>query len=223
MQGSEPLEFGQYYHIYNRGINGCDLFTSEENYQYFLNLYEKHIDPIAETFAWVLMPNHFHILIRLKDEICYKYTNANRSIDAVRFNEIKWETKNLSASARPDSVKIPKPHLHFSHFFNAYTKNLNKRNKRHGSLFERAFKRKLISDEAYFKNLVLYIHCNPVHHGFCEHPIEYGWSSYLSCISSKCTKIRREVVLEWFYDKENFEYCHEQLMPVDEMEEYLEL
>ena len=97
MQGSEPLEFGQYYHIYNRGINGCDLFTSEENYQYFLNLYEKHIDPIAETFAWVLMPNHFHILIRLKDEICYKYTNANRSIDAVRFNEIKWETKNLTA------------------------------------------------------------------------------------------------------------------------------
>jgi len=67
MQAIYPLETGRYYHIYNRGINSCDLFTEEDNYNYFLNLYEKYIDPIADTFAWVLMPNHFHILIKLKE------------------------------------------------------------------------------------------------------------------------------------------------------------
>ena len=223
MQALDSLEFGQYYHIYNRGINGCDLFTSEENYHFFLSLYEKYIDSIADTFAFVLMPNHFHILIKLKDGICYKHKKANRSMDAVRFSEIKWETKNLSASASPDRVIIPNPHLHFSHFFNAYTKYINRRNNRHGSLFERAFKRKLITDETYFKNLVLYIHRNPVNHGFCEHPIEYAWSSYLTCISPKPTNIRRDTVLEWFLDKENFEYCHKQSLQVDELEEWLEI
>ncbi len=223
MQALDALEFGHYYHIYNRGINGCDLFTSEENYQYFLSLYEKYIDSIAETFAFVLMPNHFHILIKLKDDICYKHKNANSSMDAVRFSEIKWETKNLSASESAESHIIPNPHLHFSHFFNAYTKYINRRNKRHGSLFERAFKRKLITDEIYFKNLVLYIHRNPVIHGFCEHPIEYAWSSYLTCIGSKPTKIMRDDVIQWFCDKENFENCHKQSLPIDELEEWLEI
>lgn len=191
MQALDALEFGQYYQIYNRGINGCDLFISEENYQYFLSLYEKYIDPIAETFAWVLMPNHFHFLIKLKGK------------------------KDLSG--------LKPPHQYFSNLFNAYTKAANKRNNRQGSLFERPFKRKLIDDETYFKNLVLYIHRNLVNHGFCEHPLEYGWSSYLTCISAKPTKIMRDDVIQWFCDKENFEYCHKQTLAVDGIEEWLGL
>lgn len=46
-----PLENGKYYHIYNRGNNGIDLFYDKENYLHFLKLYQKYIDPIAETFA----------------------------------------------------------------------------------------------------------------------------------------------------------------------------
>ena len=220
----EPLEPGKYYHIYNRGINGCDLFLDENNYSHFLNLYEKYIDPIADTFAWVLMPNHFHLLVRIKDNICYKYSNADRSNDAVRFDEIKWETTNLSASnpdASGDSDKIPKPHLHFSHLFNSYTRYINKKTDRHGSLFERPFKRKLIENENYFRQLVLYIHNNPIHHGFCEHPLEYGWSSYLSCVSSKPTKLKRKETLDWFDDQENFIYLHKKAVEVMRIEEWL--
>ena len=147
MQAISTLEFGKYYHIYNRGINSCDLFTEEDNYSYFLSLYDKFINPIADTFAWVLMPNHFHLLIRIKE--------ANE-IDLTGF-------QNLSG--------LKPPHQYFSNLFNAYTKAINKRNKRHGSLFERPFKRKLIKDEDYLKQLVLYIHNNPVHHGFCSHPL----------------------------------------------------
>lgn len=221
MQSISSLEPGRYYHIYNRGINGCDLFTEEDNYNYFLNLYEKYVNPIADTFSWVLMPNHFHLLVRIKDNICYKYSNADRSNDAVRFEKIKWETINLSASKGSDSVKIPKPHLHFSHLFNAYTKYLNKITDRHGSLFERPFKRKLIEEESYFKQLVLYIHNNPVHHGFCSHPLEYGRSSYLTCLSHKPTKLKREKTLEWFNDKANFKYMHNKAVEVMEIEEWL--
>jgi hypothetical protein len=51
-----PLVPGTYYHIYNRGNNGENLFLEKRNYPYFLSLYEKHIGPIADTFAFCLEP-----------------------------------------------------------------------------------------------------------------------------------------------------------------------
>ena len=62
-----PLVPGQYYHIYNRGINGEVIFREERNYPYFLQLYAKYITPIAETYAYCLLSNHFHFLLRLND------------------------------------------------------------------------------------------------------------------------------------------------------------
>ena len=52
------LEFGKVYHIYNRGVNKCNLFYNNGNYRYFLHLYEKYIDPVSDTFAWALLKNH---------------------------------------------------------------------------------------------------------------------------------------------------------------------
>lgn len=68
MQKTEPLQHGKFYHIYNRGINRGDIFFEPDNYEYFIKLYENHIDPIADTYAWCLMRNHFHFLVRIKDE-----------------------------------------------------------------------------------------------------------------------------------------------------------
>ena len=88
MQKFEPLLHGQYYHIYNCGINGDALFREKTNYEYFLRLYEKYIGPVTDTFAGCLMGNHFHLLVRIKEEKeigFYIPLNANRSTDAVRF------------------------------------------------------------------------------------------------------------------------------------------
>ncbi|GAF02870.1 hypothetical protein [Saccharicrinis fermentans] len=46
-----PLEPDQFYHIYNRGINGCAIFKETTNYEHFLRLYDKYISPVAKTFA----------------------------------------------------------------------------------------------------------------------------------------------------------------------------
>jgi putative transposase len=163
------LKQGGYYHIYNCGINGCNIFKDKFDYEHFLCIYEKYINPVADTFAWVLMGNHFHLLVRVKENIVYKYLNSDKSIDADRFQELKWETQELPIHTNSDSFKQVNPTLHFSHLFNAYSKFFNKKYNRQGSLFERAFKRKLINSNDYFRQLVLYIHNNPVHHGFCEH------------------------------------------------------
>ncbi len=61
-----PLLEGHFYHIYNRGNNGENLFIEEHNYLYFLQLYSHHIFPIADTYTYCLMRNHFHLLIRIQ-------------------------------------------------------------------------------------------------------------------------------------------------------------
>ncbi len=194
MQITEPLEFGKYYHIYNRGINSENIFKENRNHEYFLILYNKHIDPIAETFAWCLLKNHFHLLVRIKT-----------------FEEISKAKKIIS------------PHQSFGNLFNAYTKAINKGYNRHGALFERSFKRKLIDNESYLRSVIKYIHYNPVNHGFCEHPIEYPWSSYLTCVSEKPTKLKREKVISLFENIETLKAFHNQRENFDSIENSLNL
>ena len=67
MQKVIPLEPGKYYHIFTRGNNREDIFPEEKNYAYFLQLYRNHISSIADTFAYCLLKNHFHFLIRIKE------------------------------------------------------------------------------------------------------------------------------------------------------------
>lgn len=200
MQEIETVDFSNYYHIYNRGINGENLFKEALNYEHFLNLYNIHIDPIAETFAWCLLKNHFHLLVRIKT-----------------FEEI------IQSQEEHELKKVIAPHQSFGNLFNAYTKSINKRYKRHGSLFERPFKRKLIDDDKYLQAVIKYIHYNPVNHGFCDHPIEYAWSSYLTCVSNKTTKLKRNKVISIFDDLSNFKLIHNQRENSEDIELYLNL
>jgi len=62
-----PLQPGRFYHIYNRGNNGENLFIEERNYRYFLQLYIQHVHPVVDTYAYCLLRNHFHLLVRIKD------------------------------------------------------------------------------------------------------------------------------------------------------------
>ena len=62
------LEPGKYYHVYNRAKNGEPLFEDEGAYRFFLKLYQAHICPIAETYAYCLLSDHLHFLIRIRDD-----------------------------------------------------------------------------------------------------------------------------------------------------------
>jgi putative transposase len=62
-----PLQSGIIYHIYNRGVNSEAIFREKRNYVYFINLYARHIQSVADTYAFCLLPNHFHLLIEPKE------------------------------------------------------------------------------------------------------------------------------------------------------------
>lgn len=66
----------------------------------------------------------------------------------------------------------------FSNFFNAYAKAFNKSTGRTGSLFEKHFKRKKITNEEYLRNAIIYIHKNPENHKVVSDFSDYNFSSY---------------------------------------------
>ncbi|MFW5645126.1 MAG: transposase [Bacteroidota bacterium] len=186
------LECDSYYHIHNRGINSCNLFRENENYEHFLRLFNRYIIPVAKCFAWVLMGNHFHFFVRI-----------NKEKDILNYQEIA----RLSKMRANDRV-----YQQFSNLFNAYTKAFNKRYDRTGSLFEHPFRRKKVENRIYFQQLVLYIHMNPVNHGFRDHPLEYPWSSFHEFISQKSTNLDKKKVFGWFNKKEDFKAMHDEMV-----------
>lgn len=183
-----PLEKGNYYHIYNRGNNGIDVFFDTDSYYYFLKLYDKYISPIADTYAWCLLKNHFHLLV---------YTRMD--------HEIVNEKLEYSTIQKPKIIETSKQ---FDFLFNAYTQAINKKFNRTGGLFEKPFERKKITSEKYLQNLICYIHNNPVQHGFVKQMNLYPWSSYDSILSEMPTKIKRKEILELYGNKEEFISYH---------------
>ena len=166
---------GAIYHIYNRAIGEENLFREERNYQYFLDKYYYHLESTVDTYAYCLLRNHFHLMVRVKG--------------------------NLSSMAVSHK---------FSNFFNAYSKAFNKTYGRRGGLFQRPFKHKEVTNEKYFTELLLYIHLNPVKHGFVKDAHEWRYSSLCEYhLGGRIDNILREEVLNWFGGIIEFENAHQ--------------
>jgi REP element-mobilizing transposase RayT len=196
-----PLEKGNYYHIYNRGNNSIDVFFDAESYYHFLRLYDKYISPIADTYAWCLLKNHFHILVYLRLD-----------------NEIDFEKLEYSTI---ENLKVIEPSKQFGFLFNAYTQAINKKFNRTGGLFEKPFERKLITSDTYLKNIIHYIHNNPVQHGFVKQMSLYPWSSYDSIISDKPTKLKRKEIIAIYGGKDEFVDYHNNNLNINEITNFI--
>ena len=96
----------------------------------------------------------------------------------------------------------------FSDLFNSYAKAYNKSYGGMGSLFVSNFKKKLVDNDSYLRAVFLYIHRNPVHHGFCRKIDDWNHSSYHDYLSDDETEIDREFGLDLFGGREAFMVAH---------------
>ena len=149
MANREPIEIGEWYHCYGRGVDKRKTFLDKRDYERFLlsmflgnsnksvrvsnfgKQSHKFIfentdrgENIVEIGAFCLMPNHFHILIK----------------EIVDNGIARFMQKLMTG----------------------YTMYFNKKNERAGALFSGTFKSKHINDDIYFKQVVSYIHLNPL-------------------------------------------------------------
>jgi len=155
----DPFITGEYYHLYNRGVDKRVIFKSKNDYERFLmllfvsnsNLKSFRLDnlvnrqhkifnevlildkgeSIVSIGAWCLMTNHFHLLVR--QEVDGGITKFMRKLGV------------------------------------GYSMYFNIKYQRAGALFGGLFKSKLIgTDDNYMRQLFGYIHINPLEIEFPE-------------------------------------------------------
>jgi len=180
------------YHVYNRANGSERIFLTEENYRFFMEKFNLYIQPFAEVYCYCLMPNHFHFLLRIKSE---KLISAELAQKEINSNNLE---KLISKQ--------------FSKLFSCYTQALNKQTGRKGSLFMKNFKRKRVMFDSYFRNLVFYIHHNPLESGICESLEDYPYSSYDAIIHNIGDFVLRDELISYFEGLENFKKFHQKGM-----------
>ncbi len=155
-------EPGEIYHVYNQGNNRQKIFFNRDNYLFFINKMRVHLTDHCDFLAWCLMPNHFHWLIKVK----------NQELEV---------GKGSKDSPLQDSV--PPINRSLSVLLSSYTKAINKSHGRCGSLFRSKTKaKKLNPDKAKNNNYplicFLYIHQNPLRADLVSKLEDWEYSSY---------------------------------------------
>ncbi len=196
-----PLQAEQTYHIWTHANGSESLFRCKENFRYFLERYRYHVHPVVETFAYCLMPNHLHLMVRVRKEEELRAFFLNKIKDKPISPPYPTGFENLSGMVSQQ----------FSNLFNSYTKAYNKLYERKGSLFTRSFNRKNITSDAYFVRLIAYIHNNPVHHGFVQAANDWMFSSWHAYLQDKRTSINKIETMKWFENMDNFKLIHKEL------------
>lgn len=209
-----PLVIGEYYHIYNRGVEKRDIFWDELDRKRFIELLylcngTKVVDmrklkaenisgekvfnfdrgePLVAIGAYCLMPNHFHLLVR--------------------------EISEGGVS------------LFMKKLLTAYAMYINKRHDRTGVLFQGRFRSEHVNTDNYLHYLHSYIHLNPIkmidadwkENGVqqlsvaMEYLNQYSFSSYTDFLGKKRPEVailNREQFPDFFQSTENFEAFHQ--------------
>ncbi len=174
------LQPGRSYHVYNRGNNGQQVFFREKDYLIFLELVQIYILPIADLYAYCLLRNHFHFALKVKKNRVYKYNIK----DAPKEKIEKWACIERPDNYKERGLKTPDPSKHLSHMFNSYAKYLNNKYDRHGSIFEKPFRRRIVHGINDLKNVIVYVNNNAVHHRIANSIIEYPWSGYWEVVNA---------------------------------------
>jgi len=183
------------YHVFNRTNNKEKLFISAENHRLFLKNYSDYLSPFLETLVWCLLPNHFHLLVKIKSSEKIKADLQLRDLKFLSASEKDFLKGKINQSELIERA--------FKRFFQSYALAFNKVNHRKGNLFYKPFKRLEVLSESHFTQVIIYIHTNPSKHKFTNDFSTWRWSSYQTILAENDSEI-----LNWFGGKDQFVKLH---------------
>ena len=155
---------GTLHHVIVRGIEKRRIVDDDQDRKMFVKgLGELSHGIQTPVYAWTLMTNHAHLLLRSGPEGLASFMRKLLTGYAVRYNH---------------------------------------RHQRHGHLFQNRYKSIVVEEDTYFKELVRYIHLNPLRAGIVkslaklDHYYWSGHSALVGCFEYKWQDTA--CVLKWF-------------------------
>ena len=159
---------GTLHHVILRGIEKRNIVDTREDRKNFVSrMGQLATDTQTIIYAWVLMTNHAHILLRSGPQGLSKYMRR---------------------------------------LLTGYAVTYNRRHSRHGHLFQNRYISIVCEEDAYFLELVRYIHLNPIRSGMVKNMSElerYPWCGHRAIMGRRNYEWQDcDYVLRWFGKKE---------------------
>ena len=150
-------------HIMARGIERRKIFWDDKDRTSFLERLALILEETqTQCYAWTLIPNHFHLLLR---------TSLSASADASR----------CRAGATPLSSVMRR-------LMTGYAVTFNIRHRRSGHLFQNRYKSVVCEEDPYLLELIRYIHLNPLRAGLVEDLNtldKYPWTGHSTILGQR--------------------------------------
>jgi len=185
---------GEYYHVYNRGVDKRSIFSDQEDIdRFFQSMFEfNSIDPIRSIYenSFVKKKN-FQQTTNLVDFIAFSLVG----------NHYHFILKQVSEKGIEKFMQ---------RLGNGYTKYFNNKYDRSGSLFQGKYKAKHIDSDNYLLKLSVYVSLNQKVH-LLGHPMSKlepklylysSWGEYEG--TNKTAFCQKEIVLDQFNSRKEY-------------------
>ena len=161
---------GGVYHVYNRAVHRNRLVAHASDYVRFHERLEGFFMPVAEIFAFALIINHFHLVLRLPD----LYTLELR----LRAKKKLYKPERNYLDGRTTFNALYG--FYFGNGFKSYAQSFNKTHGRSGTLLDQTFRRIRVREDLISRRLIMYVHTNEMHHHLAATFTEQGNRSSLA-------------------------------------------
>ena len=181
-----------FYHVVSRVANKAFLLNDHEKKRVFVNMMHRAADfSGVDVITYVVMDNHFHLCIRVskregevqENEVLRRvgvlYGKDRR--DALEKRLAGYRDEGDDAAIATELGKLRSRMGDLSAFMKTFKQRVsqwyNSNYSHEGTLWGGRFKSVLVEDGGYLRNLVAYIHGNPIRAGLVTRAADYEWSA----------------------------------------------
>ena len=181
-----------FYHVVSRIANKAFLLNDAEKKRVFVNMMHRAADfSGVDVITYVVMDNHFHLCVKIPEregevpesEILRRvgvlYGKDRRDALERRLAGCREEGDDAAADAELARLRSRMGDL--SEFMKTFKQRVsqwyNSNYGHEGTLWGGRFKSVLVEDGRYLRNLVAYIHGNPIRAGLVTRAADYEWSA----------------------------------------------
>ena len=177
------FEENHLFHVFNRGNNMEKLFHSRNNYLLFLSKVRKFILPYCDIVAWCLMPDHFHLLVKVnylvKDGILINFAIGRMLSSYAQAINKQFDRKGSLFQEHTKAINMTYPEKISPSWYQSFGITVINR---------------YLPERAYPKLCFEYIHNNPVKAGLVDNASDWEFSSLQDYLSQRRgTLINREI------------------------------